>query len=242
MPKVVLVTGSAKGLGAEIVRKFASNGYNVIINYNESYDAAKKLEEEIKNNYNVETLCIKANITIDSEIDNMINIINDKFGKVDVLVNNAAISNDSLIDEKNRESFLKIIDVNLISAFVVTTKVKKIMNKGSIINISSTNSLDTYYPYSIDYDASKAGLNSITHNFAKEYAPNIRVNAIACGWIDTDMNKNMDPEYRESEENKSLLKRFANPSEIANVVYFVASDEASYINNEIIRVDGGYNG
>lgn len=242
MSKVVLVTGSAKGLGAEIVRKFASNGYNVIINYNESVDAAKKLEEEIKSNYNVETMCIKANITIDNEIDNMINLIKDKFGSIDVLVNNAAISNDSLIDEKNRESFLKIIDVNLISAFVVTTKVKKIMNKGSIINISSTNSIDTYYPYSIDYDASKAGLNSITHNFAKEYAPNIRVNAIACGWIDTDMNKNMDPEYRKNEENKSLLKRFANPKEIANVVYFVASDEASYINNEIIRVDGGYNG
>ena len=211
MSKVVLVTGSAKGLGAEIVRKFASNGYNVIINYNESVDAAKKLEEEIKSNYNVETMCIKANITIDNEIDNMINLIKDKFGSIDVLVNNAAISNDSLIDEKNRESFLKIIDVNLISAFVVTTKVKKIMNKGSIINISSTNSIDTYYPYSIDYDASKAGLNSITHNFAKEYAPNIRVNAIACGWIDTDMNKNMDPEYRKNEENKSLLKRFANP-------------------------------
>lgn len=242
MQKVALVTGSAKGLGAEIIRKFASNGYNVIINYNESYDAAKELEKEIKNNYNVETMCIKANITVDSEIDNMIILIKNKFGNIDVLVNNAAISNDSLIDEKNRESFLKIIDVNLISAFVVTTKVKKIMNKGSIINISSTNSLDTYYPYSIDYDASKAGLNSITHNFAKEYAPNIRVNAIACGWIDTDMNKNMDPEFRRSEENKSLLKRFANPSEIANVVYFIASDEASYINNEIIRVDGGYNG
>lgn len=242
MSNVVLVTGSARGLGAEIIRKFASNNYNVVINYNESADDAKRLEEEVKNKYNVETLCIKANITIDSDIDNMINLIREKFGKVDVLVNNAAISNDSLVDEKNRESFLKIIDVNLISAFVVTTKVKKIMNKGSIINISSTNSLDTYYPYSIDYDASKAGLNSITHNFAKEYAPHIRVNALACGWIDTDMNKNMDRDLRVSEENKCLLKRFANPSEIANVVYFLASNEASYINNEIIRVDGGYNG
>ena len=242
MSKVVLVTGSAKGLGAEIIKKFASCNYNVVINYNESVDAAKKLEEEIKNKYNVEVLTVKANITNDIEIDNMFDQIKNKFGKLDVLVNNAAISNDSLIDEKSRASFLEILNVNLVSAFMVIKKAKNIMDKGSIINISSTNALDTYYPFSIDYDASKAGLNSITHNFAKEYAPNIRVNAIACGWIDTDMNKNMDIEYRHSEENKCMLKRFAKPNEIANVVYFVASDEASYINNEIIRVDGGYNG
>ena len=242
MSKVVLVTGSAKGLGAEIIKKFASCNYNVVINYNESVDAAKKLEEEIKNKFNVEVLTVKANITNDIEIDNMFDQIKNKFGKLDVLVNNAAISNDSLIDEKSRASFLEILNVNLVSAFMVIKKARNIMDNGSIINISSTNALDTYYPFSIDYDASKAGLNSITHNFAKEYAPNIRVNAIACGWIDTDMNKNMDIEYRHNEENKCMLKRFAKPDEIANVVYFVASDEASYINNEIIRVDGGYNG
>ena len=186
MSKVVLVTGSAKGLGAEIIKKFASCNYNVVINYNESVDAAKKLEEEIKNKFNVEVLTVKANITNDIEIDNMFDQIKNKFGKLDVLVNNAAISNDSLIDEKSRASFLEILNVNLVSAFMVIKKARNIMDNGSIINISSTNALDTYYPFSIDYDASKAGLNSITHNFAKEYAPNIRVNAIACGWIDTE--------------------------------------------------------
>ena len=103
----------------------------------------------------------------------------------------------------------------------------------------STNAIDTYYPESIDYDASKAGINSITHNFAIKYAPNIRVNALALGWVDTDMNKDMSWLFRAHEEEKILLNRFASPEEVANVAYFICGDEASYINSSIIRVDGG---
>ena len=112
-------------------------------------------------------------------------------------------------------------------------------NKGRIINISSNNSINSYYPESMDYDASKAGLNILTKDFAKLYSPNVLVNAVAVGWTDTDMNMNMDLEYRKEEENKIFLKRFAKPEEIANVVYFLASDEASYINGSVIKVDGG---
>lgn len=241
MKKTVLITGAARGLGASIAEKFAAGNYNVIVNYNKSYDSALKLKEDIKNKYNVDIMLIKADITNDIEIDNMIKEISNSYEKIDVLVNNAAISNDSLVEDKSRESFLNILNVNLVSSFVLMQKIKKIMNNGSIINISSTNAIDTYYPYSMDYDASKAGLISLTHNFAKEYAPNIRVNALACGWINTDMNRQMDIEFRKNEENKILLKRFSEPNEIANVVYFLASDEASYINNSVIRVDGGIN-
>ena len=128
---------------------------------------------------------------------------------------------------------------NLIGTFLTCKYVRKIMEEGCIINISSTNGIDTYYPYSLDYDASKAGVISLTHNFADAYAPKIRVNSVAPGWINTDMNKEMDREYKKEECEHILLNRFAEPEEIANVVFLLASESASYINNSILRVDGG---
>ena len=113
--------------------------------------------------------------------------------------------------------------------------------KGSIINVSSTNAIDTYYEYSLDYDASKAALISLTHNLAKYYAPYIRVNAVAPGWVDTDMNKNLSLDYIKKECEDIYLKRFGKPEEIAKAIYFLASDNASYITGEVLRVDGGYN-
>ena len=132
-----------------------------------------------------------------------------------------------------------MLDVNLIGPFLTSKYALEIMNNGSIINISSTNGIDTYYSYSLDYDASKAGLINLTHNFANMYAPNIRVNCIAPGWINTEMNKELDEEYIKEECEHILLERFAEPKEIANVVFFLASDESSYITDSIIRVDGG---
>ena len=192
--------------------------------------------------YNVEILPIKADITKEEDIKNMVSISIEKFQKIDILVNNAVIAIDTTFEDKTKENFMKTIDTNLIGPFLISKYVGESMLKekqGCIINISSTNGIDTYYEYSLDYDASKAGMISLTHNLALHYAPYVRVNCIAPGWINTEMNKNLDEEYKKEEESKILLNRFAEPIEIAKVVYFLSTDNAKYINNETIRVDGG---
>lgn len=239
--KTVLITGASRGLGASIAKVFASHNHNIILNYNNSESEALKLKEELRK-YNVEVLPIKADITIEEDIKNMVNTSINKFKKIDILVNNAVIAIDTTFEDKTKENFIKTIDTNLIAPFLVSKYVGESMLKekqGCIINISSTNGIDTYYEYSLDYDASKAGLISLTHNLALHFAPYIRVNCVAPGWINTEMNKNLDEEYKKEEENKILLNRFAEPTEIANVVYFLTTEEAKYINNETIRVDGG---
>ena len=111
--------------------------------------------------------------------------------------------------------------------------------KGAIVNVSSTNGIDSYYPYSMDYDASKAGINLLTKNLAVELGPEIRVNSVAPGWVTTEMNQELDEEYIQEEEAKIILNRFAEPYEIAKAIYFLASEDASYINGAILQVDGG---
>jgi len=238
-----LVTGASRGIGASIVEVLASFGCDVIINYNNSEKEAYQLEEYIKNKYNVKVLTIKADVSNETEVKNMIEQIIREFGKLDILVNNAGIAIDTLFVDKTKENFQKILDVNLIGTFLVSKYASKYMleqKKGRIINISSTNGIDTFYPMSLDYDASKAGVISLTKNFAKELAPYINVNAIAPGWVNTDMNKELDDKFIEEENSKIFLQRFAEPEEIANVVLFLASPLSSYINGEVIRVDGGF--
>lgn len=234
MNRVVLVTGASRGLGAAIAKVFLENHDIVYINYNKSEDKAQELAQ----NYELAKL-VKCDVRNEEEIINMVEKIKEEEGHLDVIINNAAIALDSLVSAKTKESFIAILETNLIGPFLVCKYGTTIMDKGCIVNISSTNAIDTYYPYSLDYDASKAGLISLTHNLAVEYAPNIRVNAIACGWMNTDMNKELDEEYKKEECKKILLNRFAEPNEIASVVFFLCSSSASYINNAVIRVDGG---
>jgi len=240
--KVVLVTGGSRGIGESISKVMASKKYNVVINYLNSSDKAEALKNELEEKYGVEVLTIRADVSKEEDVKKMVDEVINKFGYIDCLVNNAGIAIDSLVEDKKVEDFQKILNVNLIGTFILSREVAKYMMErkyGNIINISSTNGIDTNYAYSLDYDASKAGVISLTHNLAELYAPYIRVNSIAPGWVLTEMNKELDSDYKSKEEEKILLKRFANPEEIANVVAFLASDEASYINNSVIRVDGG---
>ncbi len=234
MERIVLVTGASKGIGSAIAKTFLDNGDIVYINYNSSYEEAKQFLKYEKAHL------IKADVANENEVIKMIDDINNDYGKLDVVINNAGIAIDTTWEDKTIDNFKKILNVNLLGPFLVSKYASEIMNKGSIINISSTNAIDSYYPYSLDYDASKAGLNSLTHNLAVILAPNIRVNAVAPGWIDTDMNKNLDEEYKKAELKKILVNRFGRVEEIAEVVFFLTSEKASYINNTIIRVDGGF--
>ncbi|MBQ1496359.1 MAG: SDR family oxidoreductase [Bacilli bacterium] len=235
---VVLVTGSSKGIGRATILKYAREGYDVVINYNNSKEEALLLEEEVKK-LGVKALSIKADVSNEEEVINMTNIIKNEFGSIDVLVNNAGIAIDTTFEDKTVDNFRRILEVNLIGTFLVSKYASKIMNKGVIINVSSTNGLDTVYPESLDYDASKAGVISLTHNLAKQFAPNIRVNAICPGWVKTEMNKELDNEFISKELDKIKLNRFATASEIADAIYNISI--CTYINDAIIRVDGGEN-
>lgn len=243
--QVALVTGSTSPLGSEIICVLAKEGTNVVIHYHNKEEEAYALEQEIKNTYNIDTYVIKCDITDENEVKKMVDEVINKYKKIDILVNNSAYTKDSPYEEKTSESFKKILDVNIIGTFLVTKYVGRTMllnKKGKIINISSNNAINCYYPESIDYDASKAGIVSMTKNMALYYKPYINVNCICPGWIDTDINVNLDKKFKEEEKNKIYLHRFAKTEEIANVVVFLASDKASYINNTIIKVDGGTDG
>ena len=240
--KTVLVTGSSIGLGASIIEKFASNGFNCVINYLSHEKEANELKSKLEKEYNIECLTIKADISNDEDVLNMFNEVKDRFNKIDVLVNNAAIAIDTTFEDKTKENFMKIFEVNVYGLFNVSRLFGDDMLKnknGRIINISSTNGIDTYYEYSLDYDASKAAVINLTHNLVNHYAPYINVNCVCPGWINTPMNKNLDKDFINEEERKILLNRFADPEEIANLVYFLSTEEASYINDSIIRIDGG---
>lgn len=240
--KTVLVTGSSRGIGAETIRKFASYGANVVINYINDSDSAIRLKKEIEHTYGVNCLSIKCDVSNELEVKKMVEEIIEKFGNIDILVNNAAIAIDKQFEDKTVEDFKRILDVNLIGMFLVSKYVSPYMlknNFGKIINISSTNGIDTNYPESLDYDASKAGAISLTRNLAKQFAPIINVNGVAPGWVKTDMNKEISFDQENELKKNILLNRFAQASEIADVIVFLASDKAKYINNTIIRVDGG---
>ena len=238
---VCLVTGSAKNLGKEIILEFAKNNYDVVINYKTSEKEANELAKYVQDTYHVKVLAIKCDITKEDEIKEMVKTITNELGSIDVLVNNAAIELNSDLNDKDIESFHKVLDVNLVGTFLVSKCVKEVMKKGHIINITSNNAISENDPRTLEYDASKAGIISLTHNLAKEYAPNINVNAIAPGWILTDSIKELDNKLNNEfikEESKRILKgRFADMNEIASLAYYLTTNE--YINDTIITIDGG---
>lgn len=243
--RTVIVTGGSRGIGKAISTRFAKEGYNVVINYYKNDEEANKLKAKLEKDYNAEVLLIKGDVSKDEDVKNLINETVNRFKTINVLVNNAGIAIDKPFLEKTSEDFIKTLSTNLIGPFLTSKYAYNYLinaENASIINISSTNGIDTLYPESIDYDASKSGVISLTKNLSTVFAPQVRVNSVAPGWVETDMNSDLDKDFMKEEEDKILLGRFAKPEEIANVVYFLSSSDASYINGEVIIVDGGSNG
>lgn len=239
--QVVLVTGSSRGIGRSIAVKFAKESANVIINYRNNTMEAETITEIISH-YGNKSICIKANVACEKDVVLMVEKIIEEFGHIDILVNNAGIAIDTEFEDRKVKDWQDTLGTNLIGVFLVSKYVGNIMMKqrfGKIINISSTNGLDTTYPYSVDYDASKAGIVNLTKNLAIQFSPYVNVNAVAPGWVETGMNADLSKSYLKEERNKILLKRFAEPEEVADVVLFLASEKARYIDGQTIRVDGG---
>lgn len=242
MNKVVLITGSSKGIGKATAIEFAKKGYNVVINYLTDENSAKELSEYLQKEYKIETLVVKADVSNEKQVQDMVNKTIEKFEKIDVLVNNAGIAIDKEFEDRTVEDWKTTLEVNTIGTFLVSKYVSENMIKnksGKIINVSSTNGINTFYPTSIDYDASKAAIINLTNNLSIQFAPYINVNAVAPGWVNTPMNQELPQEFIEEETAKIYKKRFAEPEEIAKVILFLASDDAEYINGTVIKVDGG---
>lgn len=239
--KVALITGGTRGIGKAIAIKFAKQGYNLIINYISDKTDIKKLESEFKQ-YNSEVLFIKTDVSKFDDCEKMVKNAIDKFGHIDVLVNNAGITKDSLILRMSVEDFERVIDINLKGTFNVTKKVVPYMmkkKKGKIINLASVVGISGNSGQ-CNYAASKAGIIGFTKSIAKELASrNILANCVAPGFIDTDMTSILTDSVKESINAQIPLKRMGNSKEIANAVYFLGGEENTYITGQVINVDGG---
>lgn len=239
--KVVLITGGTRGIGNEIAKKFAKEGCNLVLNYVSDSTDVEKIKSEF-DEYGIDVLVLKADVSVFEDCENLVKEAIAKFGKIDILVNNAGITKDTLIAMMKEDAFDKVIDVNLKGTFNVTKNVVPYMMKkrsGNIINISSVVGIVGNAGQS-NYAASKAGIIGFTKSLAKELAPrNIRVNAVAPGFIDTDMTSVLSDKVKENINLQIPLKRMGKAQEVANVVSFLAGNESSYITGQVINVDGG---
>jgi 3-oxoacyl-[acyl-carrier protein] reductase len=241
MSKTVLITGGSRGIGAATAIYFAGKGYKVAITYNKSADAAEKLKKAMEQN-KTEFLAIKCDVSDPAQVEEAVNRVVKAFGGLDVMVNNAGIALQKLITDTTNDDWQSILNTNLGGAFYGCRAAAKIMvpkHSGSIVNLSSIWGISGA-SMEVAYSATKAGIIGLTKALAKELGPSgIRVNCLAPGVIDTDMNQNLNAEDFTVLANDTPLGRIGRPEEIARSIYFLAND-ADFVTGQILTADGGY--
>lgn len=240
--KTALITGAARGIGREIAIKLAKEGYDVAINYRTMNDELQQLKTRIEQDCNVKCALVQGDVASFEDAEKMVKETVEALGKIDVLVNNAGITKDGLLMRMAKEDFESVIDINLVGTFNVTRNVIPLMVKqksGRVINISSVVGVAGNAGQT-NYSASKAGIIGFTKSLAREVASrNILVNAVAPGFIATDMTSVLNDAQKENISTQIPLKRMGTAEDVANLVKFLASEEASYITGQVINVDGG---
>ena len=243
MNKVAFITGSTRGIGKQIAKTLAKEGFDVVINYMTEEDNYNEVIKEVENeNQNIKCTAVKGDVTSFEDCENMIKEIIDTYGKIDVLVNNAGITKDMLLLRMKEKDFRDVIDVNLVGTFNLTKCASSYMIKaksGRIINLASVVGIAGNSGQS-NYAASKAGIIGFTKSIAKELASrNILVNAVAPGFIQTKMTEVLSDSVKENILEQIPLRKFGTTEDVANVVKFLASEDSSYITGQVIHIDGG---
>lgn len=241
MNKVVLITGASRGIGKAIALKYAKEGYDVVINFNRNINQANEVLNECLT-YGVDGMVYQGDVSSFEQVESMVKQVMEKFGRIDVLVNNSGITKDNLLLKMSPQDFNDVIATNLVGVFNTVKLVSKIMIKqrsGVIINLASVVGISGNIGQA-NYAASKAGVIGFTKSIAKELAGrNIRVNAIAPGFIATDMTDKIPDNAKDFILNQIALKKMGQGKDIASLAYFLSSDEGSYITGQVINVDGG---
>ncbi len=239
--KVVLVTGSSRGIGAEMIKAFGNRGANCVVNYISDSAGQNKADAEAVAKELKDPLMIDCDVTNPQQVESMMKQIAERFGGLDILVNNSGIIRDRTIKKLTLDEFESIIRVNLTGTFNVTQKAAAILrNGGRIVNMSSVSGQMGLFGQA-NYSSSKAAIIALTKVSAREFArQNITVNAIAPGFIDVGMSKGMPDEVTENFKKQIPLGRLGDVNEIVNAALFLASPMASYITGHVLNVNGGY--
>lgn len=239
--KTVLITGASRGIGRATAEEFAKEGANVIVNYLSFPDEeAAVFVQHLAETYGVKAIAIKADVANDDDVERMKQRVLQEFGALDILVNNAGVVIDKPYAEHTKQDFDAIFRTNVYGTLAMSKAFGPILTVGgAMVNMSSTSGMYDFWPDTIDYAASKAAIQSITKDLAIHYGPKIRVNAVALGWANTDMNKDLPEDVIKEATSKFILGRMAEPREVARTILFLASDDASFVNGTVLVVDGG---